>query len=221
MINAKIRNGDSINGLYKLTGLSRNVLTKHKNECMSKIIATDSKSRDALVGDTLLKQVRDQIELVQKLVIACDEWLTDPDDPEKYFLGPRGQEIDITYSEIDPDTGRILPSQRKATLQEMIQAVESKGYVIRGITNKHSDPRELLLKAIGKLEGTAKFIYESSQKLIEWEHKKKALDKLETEGGSISFEKQVEMITEKVTIAYNKGQSQELSELAGLPDLTE
>ena len=220
IIDKKLRNGDSVNSIHLLFGLSRNVLSKHRDNCLTALLMEDSKVKDAMVGDSLIKSVQEQIALVQKLIIACDEYLTDPDDPDKYFLGARGDEVDISYQEVDEENGRLLPGKQKASLQELIQKVESNGmYIVRGINIKHSDPRELLLKAITKLEGTAKFIFEGSQKLIEWEHKKRALDKVTTDGGTISFEKQIETITEKVTFAMKESNTEELSRLADLPEL--
>lgn len=223
-INKKIRNGESLSSIEATYGISRSTLRKHKLNCMNALLTDqitqmEKSDKDDLIGEVLVKQVRSQIDLVHKLVEACDEWLTDPDDPEKYFLGARGDEVDIVYQEVDEATGRLLPSRQKATLQECIQKVASDGFIIRGITNKHADPRELLLKAIAKLESTVKMINESTQNLIEWEHKKNALDKLSTEGGEISFEKQVNTIVERVTIAVKGSNTKELCKAAGLPKL--
>lgn len=219
LIDKKLRNGDSVNSIHKLFGVSRNTLSYHRDNCLTTLLMEDKEVQDSLLSDKLINQVNDQIALVQKMILACDDYLSDPEDPDKYYLGPRGDEVDIVYNEIDEETGRLLPSQRKATLQELLQSVESGSYVVRGITHKHADPRDLLLKAIAKLETTAKFIYEGSQKLIEWEYKKQAMDKVSKEGGTISFEKQVETITERVTIAMRESNTEELSKLAELPEL--
>lgn len=221
LIDKKIRNGDSINSIHKIFSVSRDTLALHRDNCMSALLQEDKAIQESLVSDSLIHQVQAQIALVQKLILACDDYLTDPDDDSKYYLGPHGHEIDVTYQEVNKKTGGLLPSRQKATLQELIQAVEGDSYVIRGITSKHADPRDLLLKAITKLEGTAKFIFEGTQKLIEWEHKKKALDKLAETGGTISIEKEIQTITEKVVVAFGKSNTVELSDLAGLPKLSD
>jgi hypothetical protein len=221
-IEAKIRNGASLNSLHKLYGMSRNVLMKHKNVCMARLIADDNDTREALVGDSLIQQVQDQISMIHKLVKACDDYLTDPDDPEKYFLGERGDEIEVVYRTFDEETGRTSNMQRKASLQEMITAVESTNhYIVMSLNSKHSDPRDLLLKAIGKLETTSKFIMEASQKMIEWEHKKNAMERLSKEGvTSVTFEKQIDTITERVILARKESNTEELSRIAELPEIT-
>ena len=218
-ITMKIRNGDSMNSLYKLYGISRGALNRHKNECMVQLLAQDKEAKEALTSDTLIKMVTDQIEFVQKMITACDKYLTDPDNPDEYFLGPQAHEIEVVYNLIDLEKGTILPQKEKADLQSLMVDVECKGALsIKGFTSKQADPRDLLLKAIGKLEGTAKMIQDSTQKMIQWEYQKKAMEKASNEGGSISFEKQVQSITEKVTVAMGKSNSDELLKLAGLTE---
>lgn len=219
-IDGKIRNGDSLSSLSKRYGLSRSTLRKHRDECIPALLAQDKTLKEVSTGEMMVKQVGAQIKLVAKLIAACDDYLTDPDDPDKYFLGPRGEEIEIVYQEVDKENGKVDNVQRKATLQEILDAIENKGYVIRGITNKHSDPRDLLLKAIGKLEGTAKMIIAATEQLIEWEYKKASLEKLSgSELNSVSFEKQVDMITERVTISLKDTNSEVLCKKAGLPEI--
>lgn len=220
-INEKIRNGDSISSISKLYAISRDTITRHRDECMAKLLAEDKEAKEAIVGDSLIKQVREQIDYLHKIIVACDEWLTDPEDESKYYLGPRGEEVEIVYQQVDPDSGRITPSQRKATLQEILQAVESHGYIVRGVKFSHSDPRELLIKGIGKLEGTVKMIHETSQRLIEWEHKKKALAKLDADGtGDITFEEQVNNITRRIIVSREgKHDNGDLCEKAGMPKI--
>ena len=118
-MNKQLLNGDSLNGIARQYGMSRDVIRRHKNECLSGLLQ-QANAEKQLVGDSLVRQVEADIGMIHKLVRACDEWLTDPDDPTKYFLGPRGEEIDIVYQETDEKTGRLLPTMRKATLQEML-----------------------------------------------------------------------------------------------------
>ncbi len=102
----------------------------------------------------------------------------------------------------------------------MIDVIEDeKLYVIHNITHKHADPRELLLKAIAKLEGIVKMILDTTMAEIENKHKRVALDKVQSEGGIISFEKQINQITERVTVAMKSSNTEELSKKAGLLEL--
>ncbi len=218
-INNKIVNGDSISSISRLYGFARDTIKKHKNVCISRLLQEVNEEKQ-LVGDSLVKQVEADIFMIHKMVRACDEWLTDPEDPTKYFLGPRGDEIEVVYQERDDETARLLPAKQKASLQELINTVEKGGgYVVRGINNRAADPRELLLKSITKLEGIVKMILETTQNEIENKHKRAAIDKAASEGSMISFEKQISQITERVTIAMKNSNSAELCKMAGLPEL--
>ncbi len=217
-LNKQLLNGNSLNGLSKQYGMSRDVIRRHKNECLSELLQ-EAFEEKGLIRDSLIKQVETDISMIHKLIKACDAWLTDPNDPTKYFLGPRGEEIDIVYQEIDEKTGRQLPTMRKASLQEMIHTVERGGYLVRNINLKYADPRELLLKSISKLEGIVKMILETTQNEIENKHKRAAIDKAASEGSMISIEKQISQITERVTIAMKSSNTAELCKMAGLPEL--
>ncbi len=222
-INQMILRGDSIAKINKLYGISRTTITKHKRECIAEVLQTalDERGEEKqLVGDTLIKQVEADIGMIHKLINACDEYLTDPEDPNKYFVGPRSNEIEIVYQGKDPQTGRLEKLTHKASLQEMIDVVEnSDNFIVRNINIKQADPRELLLKSIAKLEGIVKMILETTMSEIENRHKRDAMDKAQSEGGTISFEKQIDTITERVTIAMRSSNTAELSKIAKLPEL--
>jgi hypothetical protein len=221
-INQALQRGEPVLQLHKQYGYSRSTISKHKKECIPALLDDSLNTKNNVIGTSgmaLIEDVQSQINLVKKLVVACDEYLQDPDNPEKYFLGPRADEVEISYTE--QVNGRASQVKKKALLQEIIDEIHAtERYSILNITMKHADPRELLLKAIGKLEGTVKLINESSQKLIEWEHKKAALDKLSASGETeVSIERQIETITERVTVALKRSDAENLIKLAEMPDL--
>jgi hypothetical protein len=217
-INNKIVNGDSISSISKLYGFARDTIKRHKTLCISPLLK-QSNDEKQLVGDSLVKQVEADIGMIHKLVRACDEWLTDPDDPSKYFIGARGNEIEVVYVELDPETNRYEKVPRKASLQELVDKAENGGVLIRSINIRAADPRELLLKSIAKLEGIVKMILETTQNEIENKHKRAVIDKAASEGSMISFEKQISQITERVTFAMQRSNNNELCKMAGLPEL--
>ncbi len=221
-INLMLRNKETISKISKLYGIDRKTITKHRDQCAAGFLSEDEET-GSIAGDALIKDVRTQIAMVKKMVAACDEWLTDPDDPSKYYIGPRGEDIEIMYGEVSQRTGREKPQSKKANLQEILNVIDQSGkFVIRGTKDNYADPRKLLLEAIGKLEGTVKMIHESTQKQIEWEHKRRVLSKAAeaaAKGGNVelTIEKQINTITERVTIALKESNTDELSRLAGLP----
>lgn len=85
---------------------------------------------------------------VNRLLDACDVWLRDADDPTRYDIGPRAEEVLITY--LAPN-GDGPPQRKKAKLSELIAQVEGRSYTVSLAEVKHADPRELFLNTIRTL----------------------------------------------------------------------
>ena len=95
-------------------------------------------------GETAVKQINKVMVRVQKMYDACHEYLQDPEDPDKYYLGPRGDEIDIAILEYDKDD---KPIRKKRSLQTIIDEINgSDGRTVTEWHYKHADPRRLLLE---------------------------------------------------------------------------
>lgn len=110
------------------------------------IVAHEQQEREANLD--VMTELRRTFERVNKLFDACDRWLTDPDDPGRYDVGPRAQEIKVTYE----DHSGEQPVTRKATLAELLRTVEADtGFTITMVETKHADIRELLLKTAARL----------------------------------------------------------------------
>ncbi len=118
-------------------------------------------------GDLIIQRIDEITSRLQKLYDALDEWLQDPDDPDKYFIGPRGYEIEIVY-EIEKKTKggknkQGIKIRRKESLRDALQRLENKDAQIENIKYKHADPRKLIidnanalikpLELIGKIKG--------------------------------------------------------------------
>lgn len=99
---------------------------------------------------------------VRKLLQACDEWLTDPEDPSRYDIGPRSTEIAVQYSVPDPE-GR--PQRKRATLDELLHIVEGGGMAVDRSEFKHADPRKLVLDAVGQLQAQLEFVVALMERL--------------------------------------------------------
>jgi len=95
--------------------------------------------RDA---DKLWNAIVSITERAKKLYDACDEYLTDPEDPSKYTLDPRAGEIRVIYETIDPATGRRKSA--RATLQELIDLVQN-DIPLNNIEIKTTDIKKVLL----------------------------------------------------------------------------
>lgn len=80
---------------------------------------------------------------------ACDEWLRDPEHPERYDIGPRGEEITVIYTLLDGDG---IPFRAKGKLSDLLAEVrKSKGALSASAETKYADPRELVLRTAGQI----------------------------------------------------------------------
>jgi hypothetical protein len=99
-------------------------------------------------GINVLVELERCFARVNKLFDACDAWLTDPDDASKYDIGPRGNEIQVTYFEaIAPE----VMVRRKASLEELLNRVHDSGLRVDRSETKYADPRKLVLDTAGQL----------------------------------------------------------------------
>ena len=93
--------------------------------------------------------------MTEKLLMACDEWLTDPKNTNKYTLADRAEELTVCYTCLE-DTGKEdkygLPIYKTVkhsdNMQSMINQVlsDKNEPELNYVHTKRTDCRELLLK---------------------------------------------------------------------------
>lgn len=131
-------------------------VNRQKLTTTSAVVAPEESRRFVAHQIDVIAQLARNLERANKLQDACDRWLTDAEDEAQYDIGPRTDEVTVTY-QVMVDNGergsRILT--RKAPLAALLQAVESapgltfhgeQFYALQGAESKHADPRELVLK---------------------------------------------------------------------------
>ena len=92
---------------------------------------------------------------VNLLFDACHEWLLDPDDATRYFLGPRADDVKVIYWGRDRNGQAVT---KKAPLSEILARVEDAGVRIERWETKYADPRELALKVAAQLKGQTELL---------------------------------------------------------------
>ena len=99
-------------------------------------------------------ELTESLKYVKKLRAATDEWLQDANDPEKYDIGARAEEVLVTYWHMDESGGDApKPVKMKRRLSELIQLVETK-FAVDKVESRHADPRELILKTAQEVRQT-------------------------------------------------------------------
>lgn len=91
---------------------------------------------------------------MHKLAQACDDWLTDPTQPERYDLSPRAHEINVVYEDIVYDEeGNGHTKKGKARLSDLL-AIAREPDPDRAFTlveTKTADPRKLIVATAERL----------------------------------------------------------------------
>lgn len=99
-------------------------------------------SRDFLMGK--LDEIQDYLT---KLINACDEWLTDPNDKDKYFLGDRADELTVVWLE-EQANGKI--AKKRDTLQHLLDVSlnTERGKALQYVQTGRTDTRKLMLESL-------------------------------------------------------------------------
>jgi hypothetical protein len=133
--------------------VSKTALIRHKAEHLPQRLVAAKSAVEKANGLEVMDELRRCLERVNLLFDACDRWLRDADDPTRYDIGPRAEELRVTYEEERPD-GRTV--KRKATLAELLAEVNgsdrSPARTVTMVETKHADPRELVLKTAARLQ---------------------------------------------------------------------
>jgi hypothetical protein len=125
-------------------------------QCAAIVQAHEARQDDAAVD--VMGELQRALRRVNLLFDACDRWLQDPDDPSRYDVSARAEDIDVIYTElVDGKEAR-----KKAKLSELWARLEEAGREVGRslvlVETKHADPRELLLKAASTLRGQLEVI---------------------------------------------------------------
>jgi hypothetical protein len=154
--------GETKSKIARNAGIPQQSVYRYANKDLPEEIAK-ARVADGNVADTFIKdEIHHVLDKMRKLYDACDEYLQDPDNPEKYDLHPRAWEFDVIYREVEPDTGRMV--NKKASLQALLERIDQDGYQPWTVSMKSTDPRELIvrtaaataksLELLGNLEGS-------------------------------------------------------------------
>jgi len=138
--------------------LGYDTLRRHREHIAPAVLAVEQQR-----GLTTREQLRLYTSTVMKLVAACDEWLTSPDDPNAYDLSPRGEEITCIIVE---KRGRTT-LRRKVPLTALLDQVAANGWQVARVENKAADTRELLIKAVNSLRSQVELTARLNRELDE------------------------------------------------------
>lgn len=113
---------------------------------LAKEVVTDQRKGAAMYADRL--EVLQAY--CQKVIDACDEWLTDPDRPERYTMDPRAEDLKVVYTVTEEDeSGKPRKVRKHADLSYLLDELYRYGRIEpQTVSYKATDPRKLILDAL-------------------------------------------------------------------------
>ena len=154
-INKALVEGMSLSEIVSLfPGITKSALHRHKESHLPTTLSKAKEAQQIVQGDTVMTELKQCFERVSLLFDACDRWLRDADDPSRYDLSPRAEDVKVTYLEPGRKGGR----PKKAPVSELLARIEGAGYQVISCESKHADPRELILKTANRLQGQVELL---------------------------------------------------------------
>lgn len=153
-IDAALASGEANRRIATQHGLTEAAVRRHAATHLPAAMVKAEEARQVAHGSDVLTSLQEAGRRVQLLSDACDAWLRDAEDPTRYDIGPRSEEVWVTYEE---DLGDGKTKRRKARLADLLdQAMGKAGITL--VETKYSDPRELILKSYDRLQGMLELI---------------------------------------------------------------
>lgn len=156
-INRMITDGIPYREISKQFGQDPASISRHKTKCIPHQMVQVQVSRDLEGGLAVEREVTRLFGRINKLMDACETWLIDPDDKDKYTLEPRGREIDVIYDDHKDLNERGKPTRKRSSLQELIERAEAGDITIEKVETKFADPRELIIKSAAEIRAHLDF----------------------------------------------------------------
>lgn len=150
IINKMLLDGTAYREITDIFSISRQALDRHRHKHIPEVLVRSYRARDTVTPDVLMKQLHEAQERIMKLSDACDDYLRDPDDPDKYRLYTRGADIWISYT-VEQADGTV--DYRKGKLLDLLSKLEDKGVRVFEYRIRGTDPAELAVRASKELRG--------------------------------------------------------------------
>jgi hypothetical protein len=132
--------------------VSRSALGRHQADHLPAHLIRAEQAQEVASATRVLAQLQRCLERVSLLYDATDRYLRDPDDPTRYDVGPRAGDVTVVYEEPGDDDRPRLRRERLSVLLARLAAKDTGlGLAVVATEIKHADPRELHLKAAGRL----------------------------------------------------------------------
>ena len=129
-INAKLAQNRSYREITGRFQLSKSALGRHATACVADLLDA-AREADAVENGVITEEsVKEAWGKIRKQIDLADEWLTDPNDPTKYTLNPRADNVQVVYYDLTDKNEQGKPKRKHADLQELLYRLDKEGYDI-------------------------------------------------------------------------------------------
>lgn len=136
--------------IAKRFGVSANLITAYARFVLQRSYAAEKDAQQKAEAAIYANRIEELDKKCRKVIDACDEWLTDPDHPERYTMDPRAEDFRVVYTvEEEDDEGRPKKVRKTADLSYLLDELRRYGKIEpQSVTYKATDPRQLILNAL-------------------------------------------------------------------------
>lgn len=144
--------GEPYRSIAARFGVSMGAIDRHKSDHLPARLVAAERAQEVASAGRVMAELERGLARVNLLLDACDRYLRDPEDPDRYDVGPRAGDVTVVYEEPVDDGRPRLRRERLSVLLARLGSTEA-GLGLRVVATevKHADPRELLLKTAGRL----------------------------------------------------------------------
>ena len=152
LIDEAICSGEKQKIIAARFGITPAAITRYIQNAFARDKVRADQERQVSSGTFILANMMKMLDTLEKMREALVEQLQDPDDPSKFNLSPRADEIEVTYDTIRTIDDKVM--RQKDTLQNLLEQVRAgTPHEIVSINIKTMDLRKLLLDTV---DGVAK-----------------------------------------------------------------
>jgi len=182
--------GASMASIAKMFGVHWSTLANHQKKHIPTFLAAVEQSSREVRGLNVKETVFKGSDMLHGLLDACHDWLRDPDDPTKYNLDPRDNEINVVYLDHADLDDKGKPTRKTATLRALLEQASVNGVEPMFTKQMAVDIRTYTLQTVGKLTEMLEFYaklcgmlqQERKNEFDEREFFKKEIERLQAEG---------------------------------------
>lgn len=142
-----IQGRKSLSAIARQYNINKATVQRYLETRLMKKAAKVQVERDMKDSQLVYREIDYIMSRMKKLYDACDEYLTDPDNQEKYTLLPRAWEAEICFLDKTQET----PIQKRLSVQALIDEMREHGKEFIEIKYKYHDPRKMVTETAGVL----------------------------------------------------------------------